>query len=70
MKYDESIKVYSDQLATLDFAKQKGRAEGRAEEKAAIARNLKALGLTTAQIAEATGLSEEEVRNIEEERTK
>ena len=31
MKYDESIKVYRDQLATLDFAKQKGRAEGRAE---------------------------------------
>ena len=26
MKYDESIKVYRDQLATLDFAKQKGRA--------------------------------------------
>ena len=29
MKYDESIKVYRDQLATLDFAKQKGRAEER-----------------------------------------
>lgn len=27
MKYDESIKVYRDQLATLDFAEQKGRAE-------------------------------------------
>lgn len=28
MKYDESIKVYRDQLATLDFAEQKGEAKG------------------------------------------
>lgn len=41
-----------------------GRAEGRAEEKTAIARNLKSLGLTTAQIAQATGLTEEEIQKI------
>ena len=29
MKYDESIKVYRDQMATLDIAKHKGRAEER-----------------------------------------
>lgn len=45
MKYDESIKVYRDNLVTLEFAEQKGRAEGkeegRAEGKEETARNLK-----------------------------
>lgn len=41
-----------------------GLAEGRAEEKAAIARNLKALGMTAEQIAQATGLTKEEVEKI------
>lgn len=40
-----------------------GRAEGQAKEKVAIARNLKSLGLSTAQIAQATGLTEEEVES-------
>lgn len=66
-KHLDNIVILRDNIMT---ERAEGRAEGRAEEKAAIARNLKALGLTTAQIAEATGLSEEEVRNIEEERTK
>lgn len=40
-----------------------GLAEGQAKEKVAIARNLKSLGLSTAQIAQATGLTEEEVES-------
>ena len=28
MKYDESIKVYRDQLAVMTFERQQGRAEG------------------------------------------
>lgn len=66
-KHLDNIVILRDNIMT---ERAEGRAEGRAEEKAAIARNLKALGLTTAQIAEATGLSEEEVRNIEEEKIK
>lgn len=31
IKYDESIKVYRDNLVTMEFAEQKGRAEGLAE---------------------------------------
>ena len=34
MKYDESIKVYRDHLATIAFAKTEGKAEGRAEGRA------------------------------------
>lgn len=35
-----------------------GRAEGKAEEKRAIARNMKAIGLTLEQIKTATGFTE------------
>ena len=31
MRYDESIKVYRDQLAVMEFERNKGLAEGRAE---------------------------------------
>ncbi len=61
-KHLDNIVILRDNIMT---ERAEGRAEGRAEEKAAIARNLKSLGLTTTQIAQATGLTEEEVRKIE-----
>lgn len=56
-KYDESIKVYRDNLATLEFAEQKGRAEGKEE----TARNLKKMGVSPEIISKATGLSTEKI---------
>ena len=41
-----------------------GRAEGIAEGRAEIARNLKGMGMSVADIVKATGLSEEEVRSV------
>lgn len=41
-----------------------GRAEGKAEEKRAIARNMKAIGLTLEQIKTATGLTENEIEAL------
>ena len=52
MKYDESIKVYRDQLATLDFAKQKGRAEERLD----IAKKMKASSVPVETISPWTRL--------------
>lgn len=43
-------------------AEFKGKAEGKAEEKAEVARNLLDLGVEIPKIAIATGLSEEEVK--------
>jgi len=67
-KYDESIKVYRDHLATLAYAEQKGhkegRQEGKHEEAMNIARNLKAKGLSVNLIAETTGLSIEEIEKL------
>ena len=64
MKYDESIKVYRDQLATLDFAKQKGRAEGRAEGRERTIQKLHERGESIASIADIVELNEEEVKRV------
>lgn len=60
-KHLDNIVILRDNIMT---ERAEGRAEGRAEEKAAIARNLKALGMTTEQIVQATGLTKEEVEKI------
>lgn len=68
MKYDESIKVYRDNLVTLEFAEQKGRAEGieigveKGVEK--TAKSLKELGFPLETIAKATGLSIEKIESL------
>lgn len=68
MKYDESIKVYRDQLATLDFAKQKGRAEGRAEGRVEgtldVVRRMKAMSISVETISLCTGLSLDEIAGL------
>ncbi len=69
MKYDESIKVYRDIKATLAYSKEEGRKEGRAEgakiKSLQIATNLKKLGMKKEDIIQATGLSIEEIQNLE-----
>lgn len=73
MKYDESIKVYRDNLGTIEYAEQKGMKkglekgleegleEGREEGRRETARNLKKLGVPIPVIMDATGLSAEEI---------
>jgi predicted transposase/invertase (TIGR01784 family) len=67
------LKDYRDYYNTIDFAEIKGRKEGLkeglskgAQSKAyEIARSLKALGkMTIAEIASATGLSDDEIEKI------
>ena len=72
MKYDESIKVYRDQLATLDFAEQKGEAkgfvrghaQGRVEGTLDVARRMKAMSIPAETISLATGLSLDEIAGL------
>ena len=85
MKYDESIKVYRDNLATISFAENKGpkrgreeglkegiekglkegRKEGRKEGILSVARNLRSGGMSVEAIAAATGLSIEEIEQLD-----
>lgn len=74
--YEESLKVYRDWQNTLLTAEKrgqaegwaKGRAEGRAEgerkKQIETALNLKKMGIDTAIIAQATGLSNEEINKL------
>ena len=71
-EYQESVKDYWDYYSTMKTAMQKGEAkgraeglaEGRAEGRAEVARNLKQLGLSTTDIASATGLTNEEIKAL------
>ena len=68
MNYDESIKVYRDQLAVMEHERlqgeAKGRAEGIAEGRAEVARNLKRMGLPVDAIVQATGLTPEAIEAL------
>ena len=85
MKYDESIKVYRDNLATISFAKNQGKEEGlkegsekglkegrkegrkvgRKEGILSVARNLRSGGMSVEAIAAVTGLSIEEIEQLD-----
>lgn len=67
-KYDESIKVYRDNLVTeaaaLEKGKRIGERIGERRERYKNARNFKALGISPEIIAEATGLSLDEISTL------
>ena len=64
-KHMDDIMVQND---VLDTAKMEGRAEGRAEGEQSkaidIAKNLKSMGLSIADIKNATGLSEDDIMKL------
>ena len=71
--YDEDIKNMRDIYATRKFDEKrgiekgmaKGRAEGKAEGKAEVARNLLAMGMSWTQIIQATGLTENQLKQLQ-----
>ena len=72
VRYENSVNAYRDYLATIDYAAKKGVEEGfeegfekgRREEKFEMARNLKAMGLTSEQIMNITHLSLAEIESL------
>ena len=74
--YQQSLKVFRDNKATYDYAKETaydegktkgiidGTIAGRIEEKIEIARKLKAKGMDLDFIQETTGLSEDEIAQL------
>ena len=76
-KYDESIKAADDYYSGLygsyvegeEKGMAKGRAEGRAEGELSkgltIARNLLAMGMSWTQIKQATGLTEDQLKQLQ-----
>ena len=71
-EYQEALKNYRDYHAGINFAKkegmlegeQKGLIKGEKKKQLEIARNLKALGISTQVIQKSTGLSAEEIQQL------
>lgn len=68
LQYDEALKKYRDTISVFEGVRLEGRmegnAEGRLEEKIAIARNLKSMGMSISDVSKATGLQEEEIKAL------
>ena len=69
-EYEDSLKAYRDLKNSLDTAEEKGRVEGRENEKIATIQRLFASGASVDIIAVATGLTQDEVKPLIEEITK
>ena len=63
-KYIASMKQKWDYKNTLDFAEQKGLERGREERSVEIARQMLTMGLSSDIIAQATGLTEEQIKAL------
>ena len=63
-EYDEHVNAIMIQNDVLNTAKLEGHAEGRAEGKLEYAKNLKQLGVSIDIIAQATGLSREDIDKL------
>ena len=63
-EYEDSLKAYRDLTNSLNTAEEKGRAEGRAEERAKVVRDFSAFGLSVKQIAEAMHLTINEIKEL------
>ena len=63
-EYDEHVNAIMIQNDVLNTAKLEGRAESRAEGKLEYAKNLKQLGVSIDIIAQATGLSREDIDKL------
>src|SRR5574344_188552 len=68
LQYDEALKKYRDTISVFEGVRMEGNAEGREEgrleEKIAIARNLKSMGMSISDVSKATGLQEEEIKAL------
>ena len=68
-KYDESIKAVDDYYSGLYGSyvegEEKGMAKGMAKGKAEVARNMMTMGMSLPQIMQATGLTEEELKQLQ-----
>jgi len=67
-KYESSLKVYRDLKSVIDTAydegKIEGKLEGKIEGKIEIVTKMKSKGLSSKEIAELTGLSEDEIMRL------
>lgn len=64
MQYDHALKVYRDNYNTFQGAIEEGMKEGRADKTKEIVQNMKKMGMSIEQIAQACGISVEEAEKL------
>ena len=68
MQYDHALKVYRDNYNTFQGAieegMKEGREKGRADKTKEVAQNMKKMGMSIEQIAQACGISVEEAEKL------
>ena len=64
-KYDESIKAADDYYSGLYGSYVEGRTEGELSKGLTVARNLLAMGMSWSQIKQATGLTEDQLKQLQ-----
>ena len=64
LQYDEALKKYRDTISVFEGVRLEGREEGRKEGMVENARKMKAYGLALEMIADVTGLTIDEVRDL------
>jgi predicted transposase/invertase (TIGR01784 family) len=64
MLAEAAVKADRDKRAMLDYAKDEGREEGRAEERLASATRMKAKGFSDDEIADILGMSTSKLKDI------
>ncbi|WP_299287352.1 Rpn family recombination-promoting nuclease/putative transposase [uncultured Mucilaginibacter sp.] len=62
--YENSLKSYRDLKGVIDTAFDEGKTEGKLEGKLEVAKRMKLKGLSPKDIAELTGLSENEIEKL------
>ena len=63
-KYDESIKAVDDYYSGLYGSYIEGEEKGIAKGRVEVARNLLSMGMSWSQIMQATGLTEEQLKQL------
>ena len=64
-KYDESIKAIDDYYSGLYGSYVDGEEKGIAKGKAEVARNMLAIGMPWSQIVQLTGLTEDQLKQLQ-----
>ena len=64
LKYINEMNTARDIRNQIDYAREQGIEQGKAEEQQTIARNLKRMGIDSATIAESTRLPIEEIEKL------
>ena len=64
MEYEESVKIYRDLKNSMNTSFNKGKAEGKEEERLATAKKMKDLGLPMEIIAQVTGFTIDDIKGL------